>query len=98
MTSRAGPAPSSPIASDGGRGFPILEEPAHGWVRQIFLWTNPLFFREESYALPHHVHHAQTEGPGDPYGPHPGRLASFVALETTQRTRTSAPSGAIARS
>jgi stearoyl-CoA desaturase (delta-9 desaturase) len=64
---------------------------ARPWVRQVFLWTNPIFFREESYALPHHVHHALSDGPGDPYGPHLGRLGSAVSFETEQRTRRAIP-------
>jgi stearoyl-CoA desaturase (delta-9 desaturase) len=60
-------------------------------ARLFFLWTNPLFFREESYALPHHAHHTLTDGPGDPYGPHIGRLATLVSFETEQRTNTSIP-------
>ncbi len=60
-----------------------------GYAR-LFLWTNPLaiIFREEVYAIPHHIHHEQTEKPIDPYGPHLGWLASFLAAELTQRINT----------
>jgi fatty-acid desaturase len=51
----------------------------------LFLWTNPLMFREENYAIPHMIHHQLTEKPGDPYGPHLGWLASFLSAELTQR-------------
>jgi stearoyl-CoA desaturase (delta-9 desaturase) len=64
---------------------------ARPWVRDLFLWTNPIFFREECYALPHHVHHSQSDKIGDPYGPHLGRLGSFVSFEVEQRTNTSIP-------
>ena len=37
------------------------------WIR-LFLWTNPLAFREESYIIPHEIHHSQADQPGDPYG------------------------------
>lgn len=60
-------------------------------VRSIFLWTNPIFLREETYALPHHVHHAASDRPRDPYGPHLGWLGSFVAFETAQKTNTDIP-------
>jgi stearoyl-CoA desaturase (delta-9 desaturase) len=61
------------------------------WARQIFLFTNPTFFREESYALPHRVHHARSDEPGDPYGPHLGRLGTLLAIETSQRTNLRIP-------
>ncbi|MFT3765711.1 MAG: hypothetical protein QM820_09370 [Minicystis sp.] len=61
------------------------------FLRQLFLWTNPLFMREETYALPHHVHHAETEKPADPYGPHLGWLGSFLAFEIMQKTNTEIP-------
>ena len=56
----------------------------------LFLWTNPLsiIFREEIYSIPHRIHHEQTERPADPYGPHLGWLASFLAAELTQRLNT----------
>lgn len=57
----------------------------------LFAWTNPLsfIFREEIYAIPHRIHHLKTERAGDPYGPHFGWLASFLAPELTQRLDTS---------
>jgi len=54
------------------------------WVR-LFLWTNPLAFREESYIIPHEIHHSQADQPGDPYGPHLGWLGSYLAAESTQK-------------
>jgi len=56
----------------------------------LFLWTNPLsfIFREEVYAIPHRIHHEQTERQADPYGPHLGWLGSFLSTELTQRLNT----------
>jgi sn-1 stearoyl-lipid 9-desaturase len=56
----------------------------------LLAWTNPLafIFREEIYAIPHRIHHLQTERASDPYGPHLGWLASFLAPELTQRLET----------
>jgi sn-1 stearoyl-lipid 9-desaturase len=61
------------------------------WPKALFLWTNPLLFREESYAIPHKVHHHITDHFGDPYGPHLGWLASFLSSELTQRINTDIP-------
>lgn len=54
----------------------------------LFLWTDPLFFKEEIYAVPHFVHHEITDLPGDPYGPHLGWLVSYLATELTSRIDT----------
>ncbi len=56
----------------------------------LFLWTNPLsfIFREETYAIPHRIHHEQSERAADPYGPHLGWLGSFLSTELTQRLNT----------
>lgn len=48
-------------------------------VARFFLWLNPIGFREEIYALLHYPHHIHTDTPRDPYGPHLGRLGSYVA-------------------
>jgi stearoyl-CoA desaturase (delta-9 desaturase) len=53
---------------------------------RIFLWTNPLPFREESYVIPHRIHHSISDEPGDPHGPHLGWLGSYLANETFQKT------------
>ena len=53
---------------------------------RLFLWTNPICFREESYVIPHRIHHAKSDEPGDPYGPHLGWLGSYLATETQQKT------------
>lgn len=63
----------------------------HPLARLAFLWTNPIFFREETYALPHHVHHAHSDEIGDPYGPHLGWLGNFIAFETMQKMNTGIP-------
>jgi stearoyl-CoA desaturase (delta-9 desaturase) len=55
------------------------------WLVRLFLWTNPLGFREESYVIPHEIHHAKADQPGDPYGPHLGWLGSYLAAESTQK-------------
>jgi stearoyl-CoA desaturase (delta-9 desaturase) len=31
------------------------------WFARAFLWTNPLFLREECYVIPHRLHHAENE-------------------------------------
>ena len=46
------------------------------WTR-LFLWTNPVCFREESYVIPHRIHHSKSDELGDPYGPHLGWLGSY---------------------
>jgi stearoyl-CoA desaturase (delta-9 desaturase) len=56
------------------------------WFARIFSWTNPIFLREESYVIPHRIHHAKSDEPGDPYGPHLGWLGSYLATETQQKT------------
>jgi len=56
------------------------------WFARVFLWTNPVCFREESYVIPHRLHHAKSDEPGDPYGPHLGWLGSYLATETQQKT------------
>lgn len=56
------------------------------WLARIFLWTNPLCLREEGYAIPHRIHHAKSDGPGDPYGPHLGLVGSYLAIESSQKT------------
>ncbi len=55
------------------------------WFARLFLWTNPISFREESYVVPHRIHHAKSDEPGDPYGPHLGWLGSYLATETQQK-------------
>lgn len=56
------------------------------WFARLFLWTNPLCLREEGYAIPHRIHHAKSDLPGDPYGPHLGWLGSYLAIESSQKT------------
>lgn len=48
------------------------------WMR-VFLWLNPIGFREEIYALLHHIHHRIEDQDGDPYGPHLGVCGSYLA-------------------
>jgi sn-1 stearoyl-lipid 9-desaturase len=59
-----------------------FESPA--WSR-LLLWTNPFFYREESYAIAHRIHHQCTDKVGDPYGPHLGWLGSYLAIESIQK-------------
>ena len=56
------------------------------WPARLLLWTNPVGFREESYVIPHHVHHSNSDKPGDPYGPHLGWLGSYLAAKSQQKT------------
>lgn len=46
---------------------------------KLFLWFNPIGFREEIYALLHHIHHNIADEDDDPYGPHLGPFGSYVA-------------------
>ena len=55
------------------------------WFTRLFLWSNPICFREESYVIPHRIHHSKSDEPGDPYGPHLGWLGSYLATETQQK-------------
>jgi len=55
-----------------------------GYTR-LFLWTNPLGFREESYIFAHHRHHERADAAGDPYGPHLGWWGSYLAIESIQK-------------
>src|SRR6516164_2896593 len=55
------------------------------WFARLFLWLNPVCFREESYVIPHRVHHSKSDQVGDPYGPHLGWLGSYLATESQQK-------------
>ena len=55
------------------------------WLARLFLWTNPLGFREESFVIPHRIHHSRSDQPEDPYGPHLGWLGSYLAAESSQK-------------
>ena len=46
---------------------------------RLCLWLNPLGYREEAYALVHHVHHTRSDGDDDPNGPHLGWLGNYTA-------------------
>jgi fatty-acid desaturase len=48
------------------------------WTR-MFLWLNPIGFRDEIYTLLHHIHHDIEDEDEDPYGPHLGVFGSYVA-------------------
>jgi len=67
------------------------------WPR-LFLWLNPVCFREESYVIPHHVHHARSDKPGDPYGPHLGWLGSYLATPNLNTEINRSDYGRLARS
>jgi stearoyl-CoA desaturase (delta-9 desaturase) len=58
------------------------------WFARAFLWSNPLAFREEMYAIPHRTHHERPDQAGDPYGPHLGWLGSYLATESQQKINT----------
>ncbi|MDB6018634.1 MAG: Fatty acid desaturase [Pedosphaera sp.] len=55
------------------------------WWPRLFLWSNPVCFREESYVIPHRLHHSHSDEVGDPYGPHLGWLGSYLATESQQK-------------
>lgn len=59
------------------------------YYTSLFLWTTPLVFRESTYAIPHRVHHQNSEKPGDPYGPHLGWLGNYLAIESSMKLNTS---------
>ncbi|GGA81783.1 hypothetical protein GCM10011521_20160 [Arenimonas soli] len=46
---------------------------------RICLWLNPLGYREEVYALVHHVHHSNADEENDPNGPQLGWLGNYIA-------------------
>lgn len=48
-------------------------------IPKIFLWFNPVSYREESYVLNHILHHQNSDTKDDPYGPHYGWLGNFFA-------------------
>lgn len=56
----------------------------HPLWNKLILHLNPLFIREETYAIPHIIHHQKSDNIGDPYGPHIGRFASFYSGEIYQ--------------
>jgi fatty-acid desaturase len=58
------------------------------WFTRAFLWSNPVAFREEMYAIPHRIHHERSDLAGDPYGPHLGWLGSYLATESQQKVNT----------
>lgn len=49
---------------------------------QLIYWLNPLMIKEETYVIPHFVHHKIADTPGDPYGPRNGYWGSFSATES----------------
>lgn len=49
------------------------------WLPRLILWLNPLGYREEVYALVHHVHHLHADGDQDPNGPRLGWLGNYIA-------------------
>lgn len=64
-------------------------------THRAFTFSHPIFRElirnltirivpEEAYVLSHHVHHAYTEQPGDPYNVHGGRLYCLLAGELHQ--------------
>lgn len=54
----------------------------HKWFAQLVYWLNPLMIKEETYVIPHFVHHKISDTPGDPYGPRNGYWGSFSATES----------------
>ena len=58
------------------------------WLARAFLWLNGMAIREDTYAIPHRVHHQRTDRVGDPYGPHLGRIGSYLAIESVTKLNT----------
>ena len=54
----------------------------HTWAAKAIYWLNPLMIKEETYVIPHFVHHKISDTPGDPYGPRNGYWGSFSATES----------------
>lgn len=52
---------------------------AHPVIPKIILWLNPLGYREEVYALVHHIHHTRADTHDDPNGPQLGWLGNYIA-------------------
>ena len=57
------------------------------WAR-LFTWTNPLGYRDETFVIPHRIHHRLADRPGDPYTPLAGWLVCYLSAETAQRLNT----------
>jgi sn-1 stearoyl-lipid 9-desaturase len=57
------------------------------WAR-LFTWTNPLAYRDETFVIPHRIHHQTADRPGDPYTPLAGWLVCYLSAETAQRMNT----------
>lgn len=49
------------------------------WIPRLILWFNPMGYREEVYALVHHVHHLHADSDRDPNGPRLGWLGNYIA-------------------
>lgn len=58
------------------------------WMARVFLWLNGLTIREDTYCVPHRVHHQRGDRVGDPHGPHMGRLGSYLAIESMMKINT----------
>lgn len=58
------------------------------WFARVFLWLNGLTIREDTYCVPHRVHHQRGDRVGDPHGPHMGRLGSYLAIESMMKINT----------
>jgi stearoyl-CoA desaturase (delta-9 desaturase) len=58
------------------------------WLARVFLWLNGMAIREDTYAIPHRVHHQRSDRVGDPYGPHLGRFGSYLAIESVTKFNT----------
>lgn len=52
---------------------------AYPLIPKLCLWFNPLGYREEVYALVHHVHHTKADSDEDPNGPRLGWLGNYTA-------------------
>ncbi|MBB3228869.1 stearoyl-CoA desaturase (delta-9 desaturase) [Luteibacter sp. Sphag1AF] len=52
---------------------------SHPIIPKLCLWFNPLGYREEVYALVHHVHHTKADEDEDPNGPQLSWLGNYAA-------------------
>lgn len=52
---------------------------SHPIFPRLCLWLNPLGYREEVYAIVHHVHHTKADQDDDPNGPQLGWFGNYTA-------------------
>ncbi len=60
----------------------------------LLQWSNPLLIKEETYIIPHFVHHKLSDLPHDPYGPHLGATGTILATESAHHFNREMSDGA----